>query len=410
MKIAIRTVRDDAEFESWHRGSEAMFGAPESDAELAVERALVPLDRTVAAVDGERIVGTAASYPFEMTLPGGGTIPVAGVTMVTVSSTHRRRGILREMMSFQLDDVVSRSEPIAVLNSSESSIYGRFGYGIAELYQEYRIDTQRAAFGRPVPERRVPMRLITKAEAHKELPSIYDRCRLSKPGMLTQPEAWWAGVLGERQTWKGGGSLYVVVADADEAAGTGPGYALYRIASDTPSGTWKLTVIDMQAADSVVEAQLLRFLLDVDLVGTVRFESRPLDCPLRWWMREPREARVVHVGDFLWVRVLDVVRALSARRYPVQDELVIDIEDPFGGHGSGRYLVSGGPDGASCEPTHRPVDLLMDIAELGGIYLGQTRPTSLASAQRMIEVTPGALARADAFFGWPVAPWCTTRF
>lgn len=411
MPFEIRNVCDSAEFEAWYRAGEAMFGAPEAEGEdVALQQTLLPLDRTLAVLDGERMVGTAGAYPFDMTVPGGETLPVAGVTLVTVTSTHRRRGILRQLMSRQLDDVAARGEPIAVLNASESSIYGRFGYGIAQLYQRYELNTLKSAFARAIPERSRPLRLLNREEAAKELPSIYDACRLRRPGMLSQSEQWWSAVLARSQSWHGGGKLFVVVADADEGAGTGPGFALYRIDARDAAGRWTLTVFDMQAADHQVEAQLFRYLLDVDLVGKVVFEGRPLDCTLRWWLREPREARVVHVGDFLWVRLIDIERSLATRRYGAENDLVIDIDDPFRGEASGKYRVSGGPEDASCERTDHPADLAMDISELGAIYLGQTRPSALAAAGRVSELTQGSLARADAFFGWPVAPDCATRF
>lgn len=411
MPFEIRYVRDDAEYDAWRRASAAMFGevaGPVTD--LEEKKRLMPLDRAVTAFDGERVVGTAGSYQFEMTLPGGGTIPVAGVADVTVSSTHRRQGILRQMMERQLDDLAAGGEPVAVLNASETAIYGRFGYGIAQLYQRYEIDRAKTAFARSVPERSRPMRLVTRDEARKELPSIYEVCRLRRPGMLSQSEAWWEAVLNEKRTWKGGGDLYIVVADADQPRGTGPGYALYRIDNSAVAGRWKLSVFDVEAADHVVEAQLFRYLLDVDLVGTVIFEGRPLDCPLRWWMQEVREARVTHVGDYLWVRVLDIERSLASRRYAVDDEVVVMVADPFRPGASGRYRVAGGRDGAECARTHRPAQLALEVSELGAIYLGQMRPSDLAAAGRVSELEPGALARADRLFGWPVAPYCATRF
>ena len=61
-----------------------------------------------------------------------------GVTWVGVLPTHRRRGVLREMMRFQLDDFRRRGEPLAALWASESVIYGRFGYGIAAPVHEMK--------------------------------------------------------------------------------------------------------------------------------------------------------------------------------------------------------------------------------------------------------------------------------
>jgi predicted acetyltransferase len=411
MPISVRPV-DELEFDQWFATENAVFGEPTPRPELlAAERTVLPRDRTVAAYDGDTMVGTAGSFPFAMTLPGGSTLPVAGVTAVTVAPTHRRRGILAQMMEYQLDDVAGRDEPIAVLNASESSIYGRFGYGIAELFQTYRIDAARSAFAPAVPERSTPLRMLGKARARAELPAVYDLCRPLRPGMLDQSEAWWGCVLGDVRHWKGGGDLFVVIADADPVAGTGPGYVIYRL--DTTAGTaqWKLTVFDFEAADAIVEAQLWRFLFDVDLVATVEVEARPLDCNLRWWFREPRQVKVTNVGDYLWVRLLDVERSLAARSYPVAGELVVGVSDPFRPDNDGVFALRAGPGRASCERARTAVpDVELGIDDLGAVYLGQTRLSALAAVGRVRERTPGGLARADALFRWPVAPACVTRF
>ena len=82
------------------------------------------------AVDGKWI-STCGAYSRVMTVPGG-AVPVAAVTFVTVQPSYRRRGLLTQMMQHQLADIVERgTEPVALLWASESSIYGRFGYGRA---------------------------------------------------------------------------------------------------------------------------------------------------------------------------------------------------------------------------------------------------------------------------------------
>jgi predicted acetyltransferase len=409
MDLTVRPV-DDGEFDRWFATENAVFGSAAFSAErAALERSVLPLDRTVAAFDGDTLVGTAGSFPFDMTVPGGATLPIAGVTAVTTVPTHRRQGVLRAMMAFQLDDVAARDEPMAVLNASESSIYDRFGYGIAQLYQEYEVDTLASAFRQPVAERSAPLRWLSRDDAARELPAIYDECRLRRPGMFSHSGAWWGCVLGDPVTWKGGGEdLYVVVADADEQHGTGPGYAIYRLQSKMSGGNWTLRVLDLEATDPVVEAQLWRFLLDVDLVRTFEAERRPLDCTLRWLFAQPRKVRVSHIGDYLWIRLLDIERSLSAREYRTDGELVLAVTDPFRPANDGTYLLRG--DKSLCERTDGDADLELDVGELGAIYLGQTRPSALAAAGRVVERTPGAVARADDLFAWPVAPNCVTRF
>ena len=89
------------------------------------------------ALDGDVPVATAGTYDHRIRIPGG-DIPIAGVTLVGVHPSHRRRGILRELMRRQLDDAHERGEAVAVLWASEAAIYGRFGYGMATTSVRHR--------------------------------------------------------------------------------------------------------------------------------------------------------------------------------------------------------------------------------------------------------------------------------
>ena len=209
--ITARTVAED-ELDEWDRIESAAFGTlPRSDARRALERRLVPLDRVIGAFDGAALVGAAASYGMDMTVPGGGTIPVAGVTAVGVAGTHRRRGALRAMMDFQLDDTVARGEVAAVLNASESNIYGRFGYGLAQQYQRLAIRTQRAEYDRHRP--RCPSNSYRRRRPPTDCARSSMRTARPAPVRCRGPDAWWDGVLGDIETWKGGGKIFVVIAE-----------------------------------------------------------------------------------------------------------------------------------------------------------------------------------------------------
>jgi predicted acetyltransferase len=406
MDVKIAAV-SDAELAEFMRVSEVGFGSfPRPDA-IELERSVLPVDRTVAAYDGADIVATAASYPFELTLPGGTQVPVAGVTAVSVSPTHRRRGILRQMMHFQLDDVAARGEPLAILNASEATIYGRFGYGVASLFQELEVNTARAGFRRLLPDR-PPLRLVPKEHAIPVIAPIYDRYRQEVPGSLSRSVAWWKIMLGDVEQWKGGGKLFVVVAEPYD--GDAGGFAVYKVVQSGPTGTWRVEVRELVAVEPHVEATLWRFLFDIDLVATVLVQTRPLDDPLRFWLADLRALQVRRVLDYLWVRILDVSAALESRRYPVPGELVLEVDDPFRPAVSGRYRVAGGPDGASCERTEHDPDLSLGIEELGSLYLGGVLARELAHAGRIREHTPGALGRMSAMFAAARQPHCTTRF
>ena len=406
MAIVLRPITPD-ELPRFHDTESRGFGdARGTEAGLALEQKVTELDRSIAAFDGDELVATNVSFPFEMTVPGGETIAAGGVSGVTVATTHRRRGILRRMMAHQLDDIAARGEPVAILNASEASIYGRFGYGLAQLFQTWKIDSTKAVFRDPVRED-LRLRFLDRDTAKKDLAPIYDRWRRTVAGALSQSDAWWDCVLAAHRSWRGGGEIFVVVCEpGDDHDG---GYVIYTIdnSHETP---WDLEVRELVAVDADVEARLWRFVLDVDLAGPVTAEARPLDDPLRWRLVDPRLVRTVRVHDYLYIRPLDIPAAFSARRYPVADALVVDVVDDFRPATAGRYQLAGGPDSSTCARTDAAADLRMDVADLGSLLLGGVSVRDLARAGRVSELVEGTVARADAFFGWPSAPFCVTRF
>ena len=407
MPIELRPITED-EHPQFHTAEGAAFGhVAMSGDQLAEDRTVFEYDRTIAAFDGEDMVATACAFSFRMTVPGGAEVPVAGVSSVTVAATHRRQGLLRRMMQLQLDDVAARGESIAVLNASEGGIYGRFGYGLAQFFQSWRLDTRRSGFI-ALPRDDLRLRLVPKRDAKPVLMPIYDAWRRTRPGLLTQSEAWWDCVLSDTTDWRGGGPLLVVV--CEPTAAHGGGYATYQVDNDRPPGHWKLTVRELVALDDEVEARLWRYLLDVDLIDTVTADARPLDDPLRWRLADPRQVQTIGVRDFLYVRLVDVPAALTARRYEAPGTIVLEVQDRFRPATSGRHRLSTDGGAGSCELTDAPADLELAVADLGSLYLGGVTATELARAGRVTEHRAGALIEADRLFASPLAPFCVTHF
>ena len=382
----------------------------QDEAAQEAEAALWELDRTHAAFDDGRIVGGTSAYSFQMALPGGTTAPTAGVTGVAVLPTHRRQGILTRLMRSQLDEVVERGDVFAALNASEAQIYGRFGYGPADRALAFELATERSAFSRP-PEVGGRVRLVPLEEALELIPPVYEAHRPSRPGELDRSPGWWAIVLGRVEGWKGGGPQFFAVHEDDD--GAPDGYARY--ATDVrwahgglSEGT--LTVRELVGTTPEVEAALWRYCCDVDLVTRLVGVSRPLDDHLPWRLADQRQLRVTSVADRLWVRLVDVAAGLAARRYGVDDELTIEVTDPFRPENDGCYRLDGGPEGASCERTGDPPALRLDAAALGALVLGGPRFSTLARARRVEEVATGALTRADRMFASARSPLCTTTF
>ncbi|MFL5799295.1 MAG: GNAT family N-acetyltransferase [Actinomycetota bacterium] len=409
MDFDIRTLEYDR-WEDFVRAVFVSFGEHPTDQDIEDSRIEFEPGRSIAAFDGDLIVGTTSTLSLQMTVPGGGQVPVAGVTTVGVAPTHRRRGMLRAMMRRQLDDSREHGDAVAALWASEAPIYQRFGYGMATRQAVGRVSRANWSFLRPFtdPGR---VRLLPLEDAAKELAPVYDRVRAGTPGMIEQNQDWWGYLfrhLNAEHHRRGFGELFFALHEGEE----GPdAYAVYRVKPQEEEG---IDVGQLQVAEAVTTtpasaAAMWSFLFGVDLIATIEFGNRPPDDPLFSMALELR-----HLGlkiiDGMWVRVLDVPAALSARRYGVEGRVVFDLEDEFCPWNTGRYELSGGPHGAECRPADADADLSFTANELGAVYLGGTRLRDLDRAGRVRELTDGAVVRADAMFAGDREPWCPRRF
>ena len=375
----------------------------------AAEAAVFESDRTLAAYDGDLIVGGASAYSFELTVPGEQVVSAAGVSGVAVLPTHTRRGILTELMRAQLDQAAGRGEPVAILNASDSQIYNRFGFGSSDRATRIEIDTRHADFEWP-PDPGGSLELVDRTEATPVVSAVYERTRLRRPGTIARSDAWWALVLHHTASWKGGGDPFVVIHRDDD--GRPDGYAIYHVNTSWDDGnpTGTVDCRELEGADWQVEAALWRYLCEIDLTDTVRAYPRPLDDPVQWRLREPRRLLVKAVVDMLWVRMVDIPAALSARRYGVHGEITLDIRDSFRPETAGVFKLTGSPTEAACERVDGPGDLIMNVTELGSVYLGGIDVSTLAAAGRVEEKTTDKLFTADAMFSNRPAPFCATTF
>ncbi|MFF8381942.1 GNAT family N-acetyltransferase [Streptomyces sp. NPDC015661] len=381
---------------------------PETPAEdgSGVWWSAIEMDRGLLAVaeDGKP-VGTAAAYSFELTLPGEAVVPVGGVTAVGVLPSHRRRGVLSAMMRHQLTELRARGEFLSVLLASEAPIYGRFGYGPATYTGRLTVQRHQGALDVP----RAPgtdgadtgsVEVLRRAECGEILEEVYDRYRRAQPGALSRPRGWWARGAGQPPVAPA--PRYVAVhRDAD---GVPDGYATYSL-GDAET----LTVDETIATDDAVFTALARFLLGHDLVAQVVFKHVPSGHPLRWRFADFRAAQAGGDTDWLWVRLLDVPGALTARGWCADGELVLDVDDPFLGE-RGRHLLTVRDGKAECVPTDREPDLSLDVRDLGAVYLGGTAPSTLVRAGHVRAHRPGAAVLADALFRGERSPHCLHWF
>jgi predicted acetyltransferase len=357
-----------------------------------------------AARDDGTIIGGAGAFPFEMTVPGG-QVKCAGVTVVGVYPTHRRRGALTAMMRAQLDDVRERGEPIAALWASEERIYTRYGYGLASWTGEVALLRAHSGYALPFePDGRI--RIVDADEAKQLLPRVYERWLEQTPGGFARDEAWWENRIlfdpPDRRQGRGPRRYAVLERDGEPAA-----YALYRHAPKFEEGVSRaaLAVAEALAVDAHALASIWRYLLDVDWTEKVEAFLLPIDHPLFLLLAEPRRLRF-RIGDGLWVRLVDVGAALSQRSYAADGPVVLELEDAFIPDNAGRWKLDGG------EPSRTDADpeIRLDVRDLGSVYLGGVTFAELQRGLRITELKPGAVARADAIFRTDRAPWCPEIF
>ena len=410
MSWEMRPVTSD-ELPAFIRVDGAAYSSPQTDEGIEAARGSFEFDRSLAAVEDGRFIGAAGAMSFDLTLPGYTTIPAAGVTWVAVLPTHRRRGVLTALMRRQLEDMRARGEALAVLTASESAIYRRFGYGAATSVMYTEIERAHSAFLSPV-NVSGRYRLIEHEAAISEiLPPLYEDVRRARVGELSRtPAKWKSQFRTPNAPFNGFGPRLYAVYESD--SGWVDGAVIYRAklewTNGIPDGT--LQVSELIARTPEAYAALWRYCLDVDLVARVRGLHRPVDEPLRWMLADSRRLRVTHLADNLWVRLLDIPAALTARRYATVGQITFEVGDAFLSDLAGRYTLEGGHDGASCARSDHPADLSLDAAALGATYLGGVSFTNLARAGLVREETPGALARADALFATFPAPYCSTPF
>ena len=404
MSIEIRPARPE-EFPEVVRPIMHYFGRLEPDNEFTARFGpIIPADRIHAAFEDGEVVGSGGVFPFETGIPGG-LIRAAGVTLVGVLPTHRRRGIFGDLMRAQIDDIHERGEPIAYLWASEDALYGRFGYGIASFSGNVEIPRDRAAFhddfqlsGR--------VRFLDKDEAVEPFSTIQRGAAERYPGMFVRTKDWWRHRRLADPEWgrEGGGEMVRALLEID---GRPAAYALYRLhfsaVRGTPTGF--TSVIEAIGDSPEGTREIWRYLLDIDWMARVRAHLLPLDHELFLLLREPRRLSFEY-RDGLWVRLVDVEAALNARSYKPGEPVVIELVDEFCPWNAGGWRV--GPDGA--ERTDAEAELAMPVESLGSVYLGGFSFGDLARAGRVEELAEGALDRADGLFRADRYPWCPEIF
>ncbi|NED35701.1 GNAT family N-acetyltransferase [Streptomyces sp. SID8499] len=412
--IDVRPITE-TEIPDWIRALNTGFlrSPAVAETEIADRTSYLVPERTLGAFDDGRCVATFRSVAQELTVVGGATVPTDAVTNVSVTATHRRRGLLTRMMGQDLAAAKERGDVAATLISAEYPIYGRFGFGPATWATEWTVDLTRAGLDprRPDPEDGGRIDLVDGDDVRKLGPELFERLRRLQPGAVDRTDRWWQVNTGavrlDRQQW------------------TEPFYAVHRAADGTVDGlvtyacddTWgdakqplnTATVRDLIAVTPAAERALWRYVCSIDWVVRVKSGWRAPDDVLPLLLPDPRAAVITTQADWLWVRVLDVVKALEARTYDTEGALVLEVVDRTGPAG-GRWRLEASAAGASCTPTTVSADLTLDVAELAPLWLGDESAVRLAALGRVREERAGAARVADALLRTSRRPWCPDTF
>ena len=397
MSITVRTAEEGDWAALCHADGRA-FGFAYTPALIEQARSINDVSRFELALDGTQIVGIVGAFTLQVTLPGGGQLPMGGVTWVSTAATHRRQGVLSRLMARSLADIDRRGEPVSMLFASEGAIYERYEFGVATCVRVTSIDRRLAQIR---PEFRPPsgsVRFVAGEEALSHITDVWRRFHRTRAGEVDRNAAWhrFLSERGAEPQGSYGPMNYLAHRD---------GYAAYRIEEHWNDGhpAHNLRLVELAAVTADAHVALWHTVLGVDLVGAIVSRQVPIDDPLPYLLTDPRALRTTGLNDGVWVNIRDVAACFAARTYQTTDKIVVEI-------GGDRWAIDGSPTGATCTRARTRPDLVMDRATLGALLLGGVRPSALAAGRRLVARSPEALRRADAFFVTSPAPHCQTMY
>ncbi len=408
---------DPAEIPDWARTMASTFLDDPAGPDFVRRRDLLARawepDRAWGAQAHGRWVATLRTEDRMLSVPGLGTatadIRADALTNVTVAASHRRQGLMRRMLTGSLRAARERGSALSILLAAEWPIYWRFGYAPATLSADYVLRRSRPGSASDGDPSRV--RIVDTEEFGRVAPQVFAAARRQRAGQLDRDGTWWDRTLG--------------LGDFTRSPSTPPNLCVHE-GDAGPDGIlgWKadggfgllppfgrLDVSWLAAATGEAYRNLWAYLTGMDIVDEIRLSVRPVDERVRWLLADARTLVTTGQTDFLWVRLLDVPAALSARRYAVPGEVVLEVIDRgYDDFTAGRYRLAADGDEVTCERTDRAADVVLDQRALASIYLGGFRLEELTLDGAVREYTPGALTRMSVMFSTPLAPWDATWF
>lgn len=375
----------DAEVSAGYaRATERGFlGSEPTDPEIAEMRSTWVERRNVAVYARDTAadalpVGTVNSWVAEMTVPGG-TIPMWAISMVTVSATHRRRGIARGLLEGELRAAAAAGVPVAGLTATEATIYGRYGFGPAIQAARVAISTRHA--GWRVPEVTGLLEYVDKARLAVDLGAAHENARDARTGQIPGWSRRWLGLAGitadgAKTDAAVRGVRYL---DADGAL---RGAMSFSMKEHPSSHRNTMTIRHLVAETDEAQRALWGFAVNHDLVDRVEAALRPTDDPILHLVADQRSVEVT-VHDHGWLRLLDVPAALRARRLAAPLDVVLRVTDPYG-LADGTWRLQTDASGApAVEETTAAADVTVGVSELSTVYAGGVPLSQLAAAGRV---------------------------
>ncbi|MEJ1921527.1 GNAT family N-acetyltransferase [Microbacterium sp. KHB019] len=387
----------DADTEAFLRAdSRGFLDAEPAEDVVAADRAGIVERRNVGVFETDAPVGTwpvatVNSWVAPLTVPGG-EIGMWAISSVTVSGTHRRRGIARALLEGELRAAATAGVAIAGLTASEATIYGRYGFAPAVPVAKVIVDTRRAGWAAPAPAGRVEY--VDKDALPTTVATVHDVERTQRAGQIAGwPRRWgrMTGVApGNPSAAKVRGVRYV------DGEGNVRGVLVYTLEDIPGAFRSEMQISLLSAVTPDALSALWSFALQHDLVDRVTADLRPVDDPLPWMVQDPRGVEI-RVHDHGWLRILDVAAALEARTYRAPLDLVLRVDDSLGfAAGTWRLTVTDGRAAVVSAESGIP-DAVLDAATLSALYVGGVSATQLRNAGRLDAAAEVAASIDDAF-------------
>lgn len=406
MKVDIRHITPNEE-EEYLKIVYTVFGTQPFQDYLERRKHTMEIERCLAAFVDEKIVGANGVLTFTLSVPGG-VVKAGGIIDVVVYPTHRRQGIMSKIMKKQLNEIFQKDEPIAFLYSADSGTYGRFGFGLATFQESWEIQRHDTKFRKTLIDYDSVenIEMVSSEEISNLMPKIFELAWNQRPGMIKRERSRWNRLKLEMERKDMPGiSSYALF----KKNGKYEGYINYRLNLNSTATDGNLIINEIISTTDEAHLNLLNFCMNIDGVNKITSKSRPIDDPITWVLEDPRKLSR-KIEDQLHLRILDVPNALVSRKYNVDGEITILVEDNILDSNNAKFILKKLGNIVKCEKTNLPHDIKIDIRELGSLYLGGTSWLNLWKSKLIETNSLEKLYLADQMFNTIASPWCADYF